>query len=204
MVTRIVAIAFLFLSTSIFTINDSQKLKIAIISVDDKEIGDAKKVKKYLESYYNCQVDILPAISTSEECYLNQSDTLLASKVLIHLDKTINMSLYDKYVALTEKAIYMSDHFPNIRGLGRYKGKSCLVSTHKIKKEAGSDKKLFRSFLKKVSRHEIGHTLGLEHCAHQIDCVMASGIVDTVFYNAQAILCDSCSNQVKPYLIRQK
>lgn len=204
MATRFLVLAFLFLPTSLFTINDSQKLKIAIVSVDEKEIGDAKRVKKYLESYYNCKVDILPAISASKECYLNQSDTLLASKVLYHLNKTINISQYDKYVGLTEKPIYMSDHFPLIRGLGSYKGKSCLVSTHKIKKEAGSDKKLFRSFLKKVSRHEIGHTLGLEHCAHQIDCVMASGVVDTVFYNAQPILCDSCSYQLKPYLIRQK
>lgn len=172
--------------------------------MDDNEIGDAKRVKKYLESYYHCKVDILPAISASKECFLNQSDTLLASKVLIHLDKSNNMSLFDKYLALTENPIYLNESFSYIRGLGRYKGKSCLVSTHKIKKEAGSDKKLFRSFLKKVSRHEIGHTLGLEHCAHQIDCVMAGGVIDTVFYKAQPILCDSCSYQLNPYLIRQK
>lgn len=199
MISKFIALLFLFYPISLYTAEDNQPLKIAIISVDNKELKDAKKIARFLVSYYNCKVDILPAISAPKECYRNQSDTLVASKVLTHLANTFKNPVHDKYMALTEKAIYFNDNFPLIRGLATQNGSACLVSTNKIKKEANSNKKLFKTFLEVVSRHEVGHTLGLKHCEHQSTCLMA-GVSDTAFFKIQPILCDSCSNQLKRFL----
>lgn len=199
MIPRFIALIFLFYLISSFTSEDNRPLKIAIISVDN-EIRDAKKITKFLASYYNCKVDILPAISAPKECYRNQSDTLLGSKVLTYLDTTFKDSAYDKYMALTEKPIYLNEGFPFIRGLAVHNGNSYMVSTHKIKKEAGSDKRLYKTLLEVVSRHEVGHTLGLRHCEYKLNCLMRSGVIDTIFFKIQPVLCDSCSNQLKSYL----
>jgi len=185
---------------SSFTSHVNEPIKIALISVDGKELPEAKKIKKYLKSYYHCEVVILPPISLPQE-YKSQSDTLKASKVLAYFDILFQQPIHDKYMALTEFPIALNDYFPYIRGLGRHEGSSCIVSVHKIKKEANGNKQLFKRLLKVVSRHEIGHTLGLRHCTQQqAKCMMVSGVYDSVIYEARPVLCDSCSVPLKRFL----
>ena len=57
-------------------------------------------------------------------------------------------------------------------------GGACLVSTARLL--TGADDSLFRSRLLKEAVHELGHTLGLEHCA-DLRCVMhfSNSLADT-------------------------
>ena len=64
-------------------------------------------------------------------------------------------------------------------------GKSCVVSTYrlerKFEKGGGASPALVRERLWKTTLHELGHTLGLEHCPI-VGCIMedAHGTVKTV------------------------
>jgi archaemetzincin len=65
-------------------------------------------------------------------------------------------------------------------GLGALGGRSCVVSTHRLgRRSRGAEHRRFRIVTTAV--HEVGHTLGLEHC-DEPRCVMrdAEGSIDTV------------------------
>ncbi len=72
----------------------------------------------------------------------------------------------------------------------------CVVSTHRIKKDNPSQEK-FRERLAKVVLHEIGHTLGLEHCAYNQFCLMndAKGSVRTID-KEKKLLCKQCLEKI--------
>lgn len=83
-----------------------------------------------------------------------------------------------------------------ILGLGFRPGVSCIVSTFRL---YHSDERKFIDRLKKVSLHELGHNLGLDHCPSE-DCLMrdAAESVKTVDF-VKLSLCDKCKKAAKIY-----
>ena len=80
-----------------------------------------------------------------------------------------------------------------IFGLGQMPGKSCVVSDFRLHKKGGitSTERLGR-----VAIHEIGHTLGLDHCPTP-KCTMsdAKGAMKTV--DEETGFCGLCRRRVK-------
>lgn len=199
-----IVIIFLLFSCQSAKINESYE-KVAIIPVDGKEIKDSKRVKKTIESYYQVKVEMLPPINLPKSVYWNESDTLRPSEVNAFVKENYKATSYNKYIALTESPLQLSrsnewwiiNGF--IRGLGTVNGNNCIISTFKIKKESNGDKKTYHNLLSKVTRHELGHNYGLNHCSNE-QCVMVSGIEPEIIYAAKNVLCDSCSKILKPVL----
>jgi predicted Zn-dependent protease len=121
---------------------------------------------------------------------------LAASKTRYEASKIIEKYNSNKNVLLlTDVDIVYFDKIKNIKeygiiGLGLRPGKTCVVSTFRIK-NAGQEKLLDR--LKKVSIHEVGHNLGIDHCNYDIECLMndARGTVKQID-RERVWLCDNC------------
>lgn len=100
---------------------------------------------------------------------------------------------------ITEKdiAYNKSRQFPEwgIFGLGLRPGKTCVVSTFRLKRKVSKSQMLIR--LKKVGLHEIGHNLGLSHCSNNKECMIndANGTIKQV--DREKIgFCKKCWNQI--------
>ncbi|MEQ8903921.1 hypothetical protein [Ekhidna sp.] len=179
-----------------------ERFTVALISIDGATFKEAKQIKRNIQTYYNCDVYELLPITIPMELMKNGRDTVLSSSLLKYFRKTYKESEFDKIVAITEKPLYFTEQFPSIRGLGTQNGKTAVISTFKIKNEASDDKKFYKSLLLKVTRHEIGHTLGLVHCKRNSKCLMTSGVNPEEFYSLQSTFCDSCKIQLQRYLKR--
>lgn len=79
-------------------------------------------------------------------------------------------------------------------GEAQLDGRAAVVSVHRLLPERyglSADPGLVAARLEKEALHELGHTLGLLHCAHQ-DCVMhASTYVEEIDLKT-ADFCDTC------------
>ena len=114
------------------------------------------------------------------------SDILAKSKTRYEASKILNKFNSTKnLLIITEKDIavkYERRHTDEwgIFGLGTCPGKTCVVSTFRLKRKASE--KLFRERLVKVCIHEIGHNLGLPHCSADPACLMndANGTIRQV------------------------
>ncbi|HEY2410549.1 MAG TPA: hypothetical protein VGI10_31315 [Polyangiaceae bacterium] len=84
-----------------------------------------------------------------------------------------------------------------ILGLGAIDGRACLLSTFRMKRaweKGGAPEALVRQRLWKTSVHELGHTLGLEHCPNR-GCIMEDGHGTVRTSDRESALCPSCARR---------
>lgn len=151
-------------------------------------------VKKSIKSFYGFECIIKPKKAITK-------NMLSPIKKRIDADKAIleNVS-FDNYLIITEKDICHRKDKNNtefgILGLGGIYGKTCIISTFRLKRNVSKQKILER--LEKVALHEIGHNLGLNHCENNNKCMMSSakGAISQVDYE-EVWLCEKCMKQIK-------
>ena len=178
---------FFFLITSAWAVNPKK-----IISI--QPLGKVSPlyielVKKSVKKFYGYDCYVMPKKEIIKE---------ILSKVTKRIDanKTFLLNKNNSYLLLlTEKDIcYFKDKYRpeyGIFGLGKINGKTCVISTFRLKKGVSQHKFLER--LKKVALHEIGHNLGLNHCVNDKICIMndAKGTIKQVDLE-KLWMCDKC------------
>lgn len=89
-----------------------------------------------------------------------------------------------------------------IAGLGNIGGPSCVVSTYLYKKHSKTKAVLERRFAD-VTVHELGHTLGMDHC-ETAGCVMsdAKGKAMASADASTSQYCESCRQQAPPSVLK--
>lgn len=185
----ILVIAFLTLS---FIVGSNST--IYVTSMGNVKNSDIVKVQKELSSFYDCDVIILPKIDLMTDTKVKGMNRYQSEKIL----KNIIQKFYNKrgkVLVLTDVDICFNngknkEHW-GIFGLGMLYSKPCVVSTNRLK--TNRDNRLV-----KVAIHEIGHTLGLNHCDNDKKCVMndAKGKGSTVD-GINKYLCPNCKTKLK-------
>lgn len=150
-------------------------------------------VKKSVKTFYGYNCVVLPKKTITKSMLSKTTKRVDANKAL-----RSNLS-FDNLLILTEKDIcYKKDkNRPEygIFGLGLNPGRTCIISTFRLKRDVTKQKTLER--LEKVALHEIGHNLGLEHCNKDKKCMMndAKGTIKQVD-DEKVWLCDSCKKRI--------
>ena len=151
-------------------------------------------IKTSVKNFYGYECVIKSKLNLTTDILAGSRTRYEAGKILKKYNSKENVLL------ITEKDIAhrKSNDYPEwgVFGLGFRPGKTCIISTYRLKRNVPKAKFLER--LKKVALHEIGHNLGLEHCTNDKDCMMtsASGTVKQVD-REKTWFCSKCWNQIR-------
>lgn len=185
---NILIIFSIFLSNFIF----SQSKVIYIKPLGQVNPTTIQVAKESIESFYGYQCRVLDRVEFT-------NDILAASKTRYEASKILGKYDSDNYtLILTEKDIAChKGQYPEwgIFGLGMMPGKVCVVSTYRIKRGVNQEK--FFDRLRKITLHEIGHNLGLNHCDYDLHCLMndANGTIKQVD-REKIWMCNNCKKQI--------
>jgi archaemetzincin len=179
---------------------------VAIQPFGEFSTKEAKMMQEEISEFYHVNVTLLKPIELPKNAYINVKSSRYRADTLIRfLRKNID-SNYDFVIGLTDKDIsttkYSNRSTKTIKepsykyadwgifGLGFMPGKSCIVSTFRLKE------KNFRRRFIKICCHELGHNFGLPHCSDK-SCIMqdAAETIKTID-NVKLNLCNSCKKKI--------
>jgi len=160
-----------------------------------------------IKETYGFKTVVLNNISIPSEAFINVKTPRYRADVLIQFLSKHKPDSLDYIVGLTDRDISFTkrDEYGNVKspedkykdwgifGLGYRPGSSCIISTHRA---AHRNSVIYLDRMKKISIHELGHNLGLEHCATPY-CVMqdAAETIKTID-KIKPQLCSSCKRKV--------
>lgn len=151
------------------------------------------QVKKSVKTFYGYDCKVLSPKKITNNMLSKVTKRIDANKAL-RTNETNGNLLY-----ITEKDIchFKDKNRPEygVFGLGLISGKTCIVSTFRLKRGVTTKKTLER--LEKVALHEIGHNLGLNHCENDKRCMMsaAKGTIKQVDFGI-VWFCGKCKEQL--------
>ncbi len=148
--------------------------------------------------FYNCNVILLPPAKLPPIAYYSPRNRYKADLLLRHQKNLITNNI-DALAGLTDKDISTTNgkiEDWGVFGLGMCPGNVCVISTFRLQK-ASNTKAQLKERLMKVILHEVGHNLGLPHCASNIQCLMtdAGGTIKQVD-KEKKWLCQSCKSKL--------
>lgn len=172
--------------------------------IDKKTINSISQV---LKKIYKIDVIILKNKALPKSAFVNikspryRADSLLKDLLKIRPD-TIDfiLGITSKDISTTKRSTDGKIKKPESKykdwgvfGLGYKPGKSCVISTSRLKK---TESKIYESRVQKISIHEIGHNFGLDHC--KIDKCVMQDAVETIktIDSANFELCEKCSQRI--------
>jgi len=179
---------------------------VAIQPFGEFNSKEAKMIQQEIAEFYHVNVTLLKPIELPKNAHINVKSSRYRADTLIRFLRKNIYSNYDFVIGLTDKDIsttkYSTTSTKTIKkptykytdwgifGLGFMPGKSCIVSTFRLKE------KNFRSRFIKICCHELGHNFGLPHCSDK-SCIMqdAAETIKTID-NVKLNLCNSCKKKI--------
>ncbi len=174
------------------------KPNINIIPINEQNNNILSFLKDSLRKKFLTQVKVLDKINIGNNFYNSSRNQYNANKILNFVISDLGLSdSRDIFLSVFNKDLYTSS-LNFVFGLAGQYPRACIISVCRLNpefyecKETKDDKNhLYFSRIKKEAIHEIGHTIGLEHCNNP-NCVMyfSNTLEDTD--NKEDKFCDNC------------
>ncbi len=154
--------------------------------------ADVECVRQSLQAFYNFEVTVAAREALPRDAFYAPRQRYRAEKLLDYVQQRLAADV-DRILGLTSVDISTTKGSVfdwGILGLGTIDGRTCVLSSYRCQRRV-RHRADARIRLGKVAVHEIGHTLGIEHCPTP-GCLMqdAEGSVLTV--DNERDLCQRC------------
>lgn len=200
-------LVLLFLAGAVSCQNPSkEKAVVGIQAYGNFSTEKTQIIAQTIDGFYGVKTIILPPKKLMKEAFVTVKSPRYRADSIIriqqrNLPKDIDfiIGLTDQDISITKnsngKMMQPASRYKDwgIMGLGFCPGKSCVVSTFRLKHKS---KVLLLERLKKVAVHEFGHNLGLPHCQNK-RCVMTDAVESIATIDRESLsLCDDCKNNI--------
>ena len=145
--------------------------------------SDLYTIKEGVEKFYGVRCVISESVESGDYYYDNNTNVLLAYKVLSLSVGKSNMNMY-----VTDEPLCNEDSNDLISGHARINCDGSVIST----KEMRNNNHYNNTSLVHTAVHELGHNFGLSHCNNQ-SCIMKSHGLDTKEF------CDECKSKINKH-----
>ena len=172
-------------------------MRVDIVPVGDVPAAVKREASTAIRSVYDADVSMQPAESPPDRAYDGRRDQYRA-EAFIELASDVGDG--EKNIAITtEDLFYRRRNY--VFGLAYLGGKASVVSTYRLRMTSDggittkSASEVFADRVRKEVVHEVGHTLGLEHCDNK-RCVMNFSPTVREVDVKEEHLCGTCQRTV--------